>query len=47
METKTFVTLAFRLKYVSQQEAEVVLVLITEVSKMLTALRRRLLSSVG
>jgi four helix bundle protein len=47
METETFVMLAVRLKYVSQKDAEGVLVLITEVSKMLTALRSRLLSSLG
>ena len=45
METETFVMLAVRLKYVSHQE--VVLVLITEVSKMLTALRSRLVGRVG
>jgi four helix bundle protein len=47
METETFVMLAVRLQYVSQEEALGTLVLITEVSKMLTSLRSRLLSSVG
>jgi four helix bundle protein len=47
METETFVMLAVRLQYVSQEEALGTLVLTTEVSKMLTSLRSRLLSSVG
>jgi four helix bundle protein len=43
METETFVMLAVRLNYVSDDEAAPVLSLITEISKMLTALRSRLL----
>ena len=43
METETFVMLAVRLKYLSTEEAEPTLNLITEVSKMLTVLRGRLL----
>ena len=42
METETFVMLAIRLRYVSQDEAQPVLDLITEISKMLTVLRSRL-----
>ena len=43
METETFVMLAVRLNYVSDDQAAPVLSLITEISKMLTALRSRLL----
>ncbi len=43
METETFLMPAIRLRYLSQEEATPVLVLITEISKMLTALRSRLL----
>lgn len=43
METETFLLLAIRLGYVKQLEAELTLGLITEISKMLTALRSRLL----
>lgn len=43
METETFVMLAVRLKYLSTEEAKPALNLITEVSKMLTVLRGRLL----
>ena len=42
METETFLMLAIRLKYVSQEESAQALSLITEVSKMLTSLRSRL-----
>lgn len=42
METETFLTLAVRLGYLSQEEAGPALGLITEISKMLTVLRRRL-----
>lgn len=42
METETFVMLAVRLEYTTQAEAQHVLSLITEISKMLTALRSRL-----
>ena len=47
METETFVMLAVRLGYLSQAEADPSLMLVTEISKMLTALRSRLLSSPG
>jgi four helix bundle protein len=42
METETFVMLSVRLAYVSQTDAQPVLALITEISKMLTSLRARL-----
>lgn len=42
METETFVMLAVRLGYTTQAEAQPVLGLITEISKMLTVLRSRL-----
>jgi four helix bundle protein len=42
METETFLMLAVRLSYLSESEASVALGLITENSKMLTALRNRL-----
>jgi len=41
METETYVMLAIRPKYVSQEDATDVLVLIVAVSKMLFALRSR------
>jgi four helix bundle protein len=44
METETLVMLGVRLKYLQEAEAAVVLELITEISKMLTALRARLSS---
>jgi four helix bundle protein len=47
METETFVMLAVRLGYLSQAKADPSLMLVTEISKMLTALRSRLLSSPG
>ena len=42
METETFLMLAIRLKYLSDVQAANALSLITEISKMLTALRNRL-----
>ena len=42
MEAETFVTLGGRLGYVTGEEVAPVLSLITEISKMLTALRARL-----
>jgi hypothetical protein len=42
MEAETFLFLAVRLGYLSAEDARPVLDLIMEVSKMLTALRRRL-----
>jgi four helix bundle protein len=42
MEAETFVMLAVRLGYVTKEEAAPLLSLITEISKMLTALRARL-----
>jgi hypothetical protein len=42
METETFLMLALRLGYLTEAEASVALGLITENSKMLTALRNRL-----
>jgi four helix bundle protein len=44
METETYVMLSMRLGYVSDENARPILDLITEISKMLTALRARLLS---
>lgn len=44
METETFVMLTVRLNYLSDDQAAPVLRLIAEISKMLTALRSRLLS---
>ncbi len=43
METETYLLLAVRLGYLDTQTAGPTLALITEISKMLTALRRRLL----
>ena len=43
METETFLMLAVRLTYLTQADAEPSLSLIIEISKMLTALRKRLL----
>jgi four helix bundle protein len=45
METETFLVLALRLKYLTQEQAQPALALITEISKMLTSLRSRLLSN--
>jgi four helix bundle protein len=42
MEAEIFLTLALRLAYLTEDEASVALGLITENSKMLTALRNRL-----
>ncbi|MGH9447564.1 MAG: four helix bundle protein [Terriglobia bacterium] len=42
MEAETFLMLAIRLKYVAEGDAARALGLITEIGKMLTALRRRL-----
>ena len=42
MEVETYVMIAVRLGYVTQQAADNALSLITEISKMLTALRTRL-----
>jgi four helix bundle protein len=44
METETFLMLAVRLNYIREMEANPTLALITEVSKMLTVLRHKLLS---
>lgn len=45
METETFLMLAVRLGYVEKPDAGPTIELITEVSKMLTAIRRRLLEN--
>ena len=45
METETYVFLAMRLEYLSEAETAASLKLITEISKMLTKLRTRLLNS--
>ena len=45
METETFLMLVARLGYVSKADSEPTMDLITEVSKMLTAIRRRLLEN--
>jgi four helix bundle protein len=45
METETFLMLAVRLGYLSQIDADPALALITEISKMLTKLRSRLLQA--
>jgi four helix bundle protein len=44
MESETFVGLALRLGYLSQEEADPLFSAITEVSKMLTVLRSKLIS---
>lgn len=44
METETFLMLALRLKYLTEDEARPVFALITDLSKMLTSLRTRLLA---
>jgi four helix bundle protein len=44
METETFVMLAIRLEYLADTQAQPALNLITEISKMLTTLRRRLIN---
>jgi four helix bundle protein len=43
METETFLMLAIRLRYLGREETATALSLITEISKMLTALRSRLI----
>ncbi len=43
METETFLMLAIRLNYITESQSRVTLALITEISKMLTTLRSRLL----
>lgn len=47
METETFLMLAVRLKYVPPNDADATLRLISEISKMLTALRSRLITAEG
>ncbi|HVH85147.1 MAG TPA: four helix bundle protein [Terriglobales bacterium] len=42
METETYVMLSLRLNYVNQSDVEASLSLITEISKMITAIRTRL-----
>lgn len=42
METETFLMLAIRLKYVSPSDSQNALNLVTEISKMLTSLRSKL-----
>ncbi|WP_313934860.1 four helix bundle protein [Nostoc sp. FACHB-280] len=45
METKTLLMLTIKLNYLSSEEANSTLSLITEISKMLTTLRHRILKS--
>jgi four helix bundle protein len=45
METETFLTLAVRLGYLSSDQAAPAMQLITEISKMLTSIRRKVLVS--
>lgn len=45
METETYVMLSTRLGYASEAEAKPVLDLITEISKMLTVLRSKLVEN--
>lgn len=45
METETYLTLAIRLDYQTLAQCQAALSLITEISKMLTKLRQRLLSN--
>ncbi len=45
METETFLMLAVRLEYVKEGQANSALSLITEISKMLTAIRTKLLNA--
>jgi four helix bundle protein len=47
METETLLTLSVRLNYLTGEEAQPAFGLITEISKMLTALRMRLLKNAG
>ena len=44
METETYLLLSVRLGFVSEEAVSDLLDLVTEISKMLTALRNRLLS---
>jgi four helix bundle protein len=44
METETFLMLTVRLNYIPQSQANSTLFLITEISKMLTTLRNRLIN---
>jgi len=45
MEAETFLTLATRLSFVSKEEAASTFNLITEISKMITVLRQRILTA--
>ena len=45
METETFLTLAIRLGYLNTEQAASAMRLITEISKMLTSLRSKVLAS--
>ncbi len=45
METETLLTLAVRLGYLTDEAAAGAFALITEVSKMLTVLRRRVMAA--
>ena len=45
METETFLMLAVRLDYLKEEQAAPTLALITEISKMLTVLRKKLLGN--
>lgn len=47
METETFLTLAVRLGYIKETEAAPAMELITEISKMLTSLRSKLIGDRG
>jgi four helix bundle protein len=42
METETYLMLSARLQYLKQEEVQSALGLVTEISKMITALRSRL-----
>lgn len=44
METETFLMLALRLNYLTEDQSRPALTLVTEISKMLTSLRSRLLA---
>ena len=45
METETFMTLAVRLEYIDSNDAKDTFELLTEISKMLTILRKKLLGT--
>lgn len=47
METETYLTLAERLGYARHAELEATLALVTDISKMLTSLRKKILASAG